>query len=105
MRQFRFICYSNVAAETGNVQSGRDILVLEWPYLVPQDTDLSIMVIKGTPFCSELILKTIYKPLSNFTENAVFRIFIKISFLVEFKRFSVFLIKCVMQVTCKLKSA
>ena len=31
--------------------------------------------------------------------------FIKISFLVKFKSFSVFQIKCVMQVTCKLKSA
>ena len=31
MRRFHFIGNSNVAAETGNVQSGRDILVAEWP--------------------------------------------------------------------------
>ena len=80
-------------------------LVAEWPLLVPHDTDLLIMVIKSTSFCPELIFKTISKLLANFTENAIFRVFIKVSFLVEFKSFSVFLIKCVMKVTCKLKSA
>ena len=68
------------------------------------------MVIKGVSFCPELILKTISKLLGNFTANASFRIFIKLSFPVKFKSFSVvcvffFLIKYVMQVTCKLKSA
>ena len=58
MRRFRFIGNLNVAAETGNVQSGWDILVAKLS-LVPQDTDLPIMVIKGTSFCPELILETI----------------------------------------------
>ena len=104
MLRIRFIGGSNVPVRTGNAESGWDILVLEWPYLVPQDIDLPVMLIKGTSFCPELIFKTNSKPLANFTENAIFRIFI-ISFPVEFKSFNVFLIKCVMKVTCKLKSA
>ena len=56
-------------------------------------------------FCPGLILKTISKTLGNFIENAIIQIFIKTSFPVKFKSFSVFLIRCVMQVTCKLKSA
>ena len=59
----------------------------------------SVLVIKDTCFCPELTFKTISKPLGNFTENAIFRIFIKI----WFKSFDAFLIKCVMQVTCKLR--
>ena len=62
------------------------------------------MVINGTSFCFELIFKTIFKPLANFAENTIFRIVINIAFPVEFKSFSVFLIKCVMKVTCKLKT-
>ena len=54
------------------------------------------MVIKDTPFHPVLIFKTISKSLGNFTENAIFRIFIKISFPQT--------LKC-MKVTCKLKSA
>ena len=46
-----------------------------------------------------------FQALGNFIENAIFRIFIKISFPVKFKRFSVLLITCIMQVTCKQKSA
>ena len=48
-------------------QSGRDILVTEWPY-----TDLTIMAIKEAQLCRpECIFKTISKPLGNFTENAI----------------------------------
>ena len=65
------------------------------------DTDLSVMVIKETSFFPQLKFKTISKSLGNFTEIAISRIFIKISFSVKFKSFSIFLIKCVMQVTCK----
>ena len=56
-------------------------------------------------FCPGLIFKTISVPLDHYTENAIFRIFIQILFPVEFKSFSVFLIKRVMKVTCRLKSA
>ena len=56
-------------------------------------------------FCFELTFKTIFKPLANFAESTIFRIVIKIAFPVEFKSFSVFLIKCVMKVTCKWKTA
>ena len=56
-------------------------------------TDLPIMVIKDTFFCPELILKTISKTLGKFTENAIIQMFIKISFPVRFKSFSVFLIQ------------
>ena len=53
---------------------------------------MPIVVIRGTFFCLELILKMISKHLCNFTENAIIQIFIKISFSVKFKSFSVFLI-------------
>ena len=72
---------------------------------VPQDTGLPIMVIKHTPFCPELILDPFPNPWVILQKNAIFRIFIQISFPVRVKRFSVFLIKWVMQITCKLKSA
>ena len=50
MRRFRFIGNSNVTAEIGNVQNGWNSLVAEWPQLVPQDTDLPIMVKKARFF-------------------------------------------------------
>ena len=87
------------------------------------------MLVQGTSFCLEVIVKIISKPLGIFADNAIFRIFIKISFpkknlnvLVLFFFFCFvfflggggawgcffvlfFLIKCVMQVICKLDSA
>ena len=44
----------NVPIEMGNADSGWDFLVSDWPYLVRQDTDLPIMVIKGTSFLSRV---------------------------------------------------